>query len=360
MQRRIFMIRFAAVSGLSLLAGCGSELWPRFQSSPHASNANPKSPSPDAASSISDVGVRRDFRVAMLLPGSKDDQGWSTTGYQALMAIGAELGAETLFTENLSELDVPKMAQVIRHYAQDSVDFIIGHGDQFQDPLIVVAEEFPRVKFGITNDYEGNNRNLGGLSFRYGELGYLAGVTAAIASKRQNIGMICGQDTNTGKQEVRGFERGAKVTSPNIKMRSAYVGSWRDPDTAAQIAAQFIEADIDVIVALADLGNKAIFQAAEAAGIYAIGWQVDQYQLSPPTIITSCVQDAAVLMVEAAKQVRIGKWNGKKYRAGIAEGAQYLAPIRHVLSTSEMDQVHNIEESIRRGEIDFLGIRRGA
>lgn len=360
MQRRTFVTQFAAASGLSLLAGCGSDLWPQLLPDPNAPNVNPRSGQPNPPSSGLGTGAHQIFRVAMLLPGTQNDQGWSTTGHQALMAIGAELGAETLFTENLSNLEPAAVAEVIRGYAQNSVDFIIGHGDQFQDILVSLADEFPRVKFGITNDYEGNNRNLGGLSFRYGELGYLSGVTAAIASKRQKIGMICGQDTDTGKQEVRGFERGASATSPNIMLRSAYVGSWRDPDTAAQIAAQFVEAEIDVIVALADLGNSAIFRAAEAAGIYTIGWQIDQYQLSPTTVITSCVQDASVLMVEAAKQVRIGKWSGKKYRAGIAEGAQYLAPIRHALSLSEINQVSDIEESIRRGEIDFLGVRRGA
>lgn len=355
MQRRTFAIQFAAAAGLSLLAGCDSDLWLRFLPTPRASNTGPASQEPDATSA-SEGGAGQTFRVAMLLPGVKDAQGWSTTGYQALMAIGAELGAETFFTEKTPIEDLDVMSKIVHDYAQISVDFIIGHGSDFQNELIVLADEFPHIQFGITNDYGGNNRNLGGLSFRYGELGYLAGATAAIASKTQQVAIIGGQDTDAVKQEVLAFERGAKKINPSIIARSAYVGSWQDPDAAEQLANALITDDVDVIVALADYGNLGIFAAAKAAQVHAIGWQIDQYSLSPGTVITSCIQDASVLMVEAAREVKIGKWNGKKYRVGMTEGAQYLAPIRHVLSPSEIEKIHDIEDAIRRGEIDFLGL----
>ncbi|MDM8515725.1 BMP family ABC transporter substrate-binding protein [Desulfobacterales bacterium HSG16] len=134
-------------------------------------------------------GVLQSFKTAILLPREVNADGWTRAGYAGLLLIKKKLQAEIAYSENIPESE---FEQVFRRYAQDGFDFIIGHGGQFVPAAEVVAKEFPRTKFAITSKYQGNNNNLGALSLREGELGFLAGVIAAVKTKKQKIGFLGG------------------------------------------------------------------------------------------------------------------------------------------------------------------------
>lgn len=289
------------------------------------------------------------FRVAMVLPGPIDDQTWNTSGYEGLLLIEKEMGAQVAYTAELAEEDYEK---VLRQYAQEGYDFIIAHGGQFVPAAEVVTEEFPRTKFVVMTQYAGNNKNLGALSFRDGEMGYLVGVVAALKSRSHKVAFIGGQPFSNIVERSVLFERGARAIDPQIEVTVAWVGSWTDEARAAEIAQELLAGGTDVIVVNANAASLAVHKAAEKAGAYTIGWNLDRSEVAPGTIITSAVQQVPQLLLEGALLVQQGRWEGKQYKFGLHEGVQDLAPFHGLLSPEAEAQVNTIKEQIVTGKID--------
>lgn len=291
------------------------------------------------------------FKVAILLPGEPDDKGWSEAGYEGLQMIHEKLGAKIEHTANASEADAEKVA---RQYANEGFDFIIGHGGEYVAALESVAQEFPRTKFGVVAGYAGNNKNFGAIGFRADEIGYLSGVVAGLKTKTNKVVFIGGIDYPDLQVNAAAFEQGAKAVNPKVAVSTEWVGSWTDADKAKEIALTHIAAGADVLLANADTAALAAVEEAKKAGIYAIGWAVDQHDLAPDTILTSAIQRTPVLFLEAATLVQQGRWEGKQYRFGLQEGAQDLAPFYGLLTAEEEAKVSTIRGDILAGKIDIF------
>jgi hypothetical protein len=56
------------------------------------------------------------FKVAMVLPGPKNDGSWSQSGYEGLKLIETELGAQIAYTDNTGELSGEEIKSIIRDW----------------------------------------------------------------------------------------------------------------------------------------------------------------------------------------------------------------------------------------------------
>ncbi len=299
---------------------------------------------------LAEHGDQQSFKAALLLPRRVDSDGWTKAGYAGLLLIEKELQAEIAYTESVPEAE---FEQVFRQYAQDGFDFIIGHGGQFVPAAEIVAEEFSRTKFAVVTKYAGNNKNLGGLSLRGGELGYLAGVVAALKTKTNKIAYIGGVPHPGGREIGNLFERGAKDTNSAITVSIEWVNSWTDQNKAREIAQKQIEAGTDILFTIASGTSVVIHKIAEKAGVHTIGWIEDLHDLAPNTILTTGIQDIPRLLLKGAKLVRQGHWEGKQYKFGLREGVQYLTPFRGMLSKEQEEQVQAVQHDIIQGKIDL-------
>jgi basic membrane protein A and related proteins len=289
------------------------------------------------------------FRVALLLPGPKDDGSWNETGYQGLQMIQKELKAEIAYTEKAPEAD---FAKLFRQYAENKYDLIIGHGGQFIDAAEKVAQEFPRTKFAVIAQYGGNNKNLGALTFREGEMGYLAGAIAALKTKNQKIAYVGGVEYAHGREKVALFKQGAAAINPAIEVRSEWLGTWSDASKGRTVAQKLVQDGFDVIVADADGAGLGVHQAATKAGIKTLGWTADQYALAPKTILTSCIQQVPLMILKGAALAQTGQWEGKQYKFGLQEGVQNLAPFRGALTAQEEEQIDRLKQEVMIGKIN--------
>lgn len=299
-------------------------------------------------SSSSEPGA---FRVAMLLPGSVDDQSFNTNGYRGLMLIKERLGANIAYTENVPESD---MERLFRQYAREGYDLVIGYGIQFLASIKKAADEFPRTKFMILGYYAGNNRNLGAVSFWQGEIGYLAGSVAGLKTKANKVAFVTGLLYPHQKEKAHLFERGVKAINPAIEVKIVVIGTWKDQDKARIAGQTLIDEGFDIIAVDADSAGVSIHEMARRAGRYTIGWTVDQYELSPGSVLTSALQRAEVVLLEGARIARFGRWEGKQYKFGIRAGVQDLAPFRGALMPEEEETIRKTREELLAGKIDVL------
>ncbi|MBI5723682.1 MAG: BMP family protein [Planctomycetes bacterium] len=294
--------------------------------------------------------ISGNIRVAMILPDSIDDQSWNTAGYNGLMLVKKELGAEVAYSQKVSPAQAPAE---LRRYAAGGFDLIIAHGGQYDGAAEAVAAEFPTVKFMLAEAHPGNNRNLGAISFRNEEMGFLAGAAAGLAS-RGKAAFVGGEDLPHMLQRARAFEQGAKFVNPNIETKVVFLGTWTDQNKGVEAGKALIAEKFDVIVINADTAGKPIHALAREAGIKTIGWIVDQYNLSPRTVITSAVLDNSQLILNGARLVAKGRWEGKQYKFGLKDGVMYMAPLRGSLDNDKAKKLADIRQALLDGLISPL------
>ena len=296
--------------------------------------------------------ANRAFKVALLLPRSINSDAWTRSGYKGLQLIQRELGASVAYKENVSDADFERAYQ---DFAAEGYDFVIGHGAQFVSAAEKAAAAFPRTSFAVVGPYAGNNVNLGGISMREGEMGYLFGAIAAIKTRTKRIAYLGGAENPSGREITAAFARGARSIDPAVRVLIDWVGDFSDAAKARGIARDQIEGGVDVILVLAGAAGEGVHAQAQAAGIFTLAWIEDQSRLAPRAVLTSNVQDVPALLLRGAALASQGRWEGKQYRFGLAEGVQGLAPFHGLLSREEERRVLAIERDLLAGKIDAAG-----
>lgn len=291
------------------------------------------------------------FKVASIFSGSIQDGSWSQANYEGLKLIEKQYNAEITYTENVSETDSEAL---IRRYAQQEYNLVIGHSGGYIQAMEKVAKEFPNIKFALVTSYSGNNKNLGAVAFRSGEVGYLAGALAAIKTKTNKVGYMVGYDYPVYQEEEELFKRGATATKPNIEVYTQFLQTWTDGKKGNQVALDFLEKGVDVIVINADeAGITALKLASEKPEVYGVGWTKDQYNLAPGKILTSVLQNIPELVLKIATLVQQGRWEGKQYKYGLREKIYDFAPFRGTLTAEEEAKFNQIKQDVITGKIDI-------
>lgn len=301
--------------------------------------------------SETDTTTAHGLRVAMITTGAQDDGSWSQAGYEGLQRIQKEFNAQVDFMGL-----VPDEAgeAPLRQYAEEGYDFIIAHSGGYIDAAEKVAADFPRTKFALVTTYPGNNKNLGAVAFRSGEVGYLSGVLAAMKSQSNKVAYMVGYDYPVYKEEAALFRQGAIATKPGIEVTTEFLQTWTDGEKGKEVAQSLVAAGYDGFAINADeAGIEALKAVAEHEGVHIVGWTTDQYELAPNHVLTSVLQDIPELIVNAADLMQQGRWEGKLYKFGLKEGIYDFAPFRGSLTTAEETQFSAIKNQVMTGEIDI-------
>lgn len=289
------------------------------------------------------------IKVALVLPGPIDDRSWSQSGHEGLMLIQHELGAQVAYRASVPPGEAEAL---IRAYAKEGFDFIILHGAQYIPAGERVAKEYPRTHFAVVTSYPGNNVNLGALSFRAGEVGYLTGVVAALKTRTKHVAYLGGERYPITLEDVTLFKKGVEATDASVRVSVEWVNSWSDAAKARRIAMDLVRRGADVLVVNAALASRGALEVAEAQGVHAIGWNLDRYDEAPHAIVTSAIQRVPVLLLKGATLVQAGRWEGRQYKFGLREGAQELAPFRGTLTPEQEAQVRRITQQIETEELE--------
>lgn len=115
---------------------------------------------------------------------------------------------------------------------------IIAVGAGYATALSNVAVDFPSIQFVIVNDASIRRLNVTSLVFSENQGGYLAGVTAALATRTGKIGLV----GTTGSPYEGGFTAGAHYVKKDIMVNTS-LGS----DSALVLTKGLISAGADVI-----------------------------------------------------------------------------------------------------------------
>jgi basic membrane protein A len=160
-----------------------------------------------------------------------------------------------------------------------------------------------------------------GINFQEDQVGYLAGIVAASATKKNVIGQLGGVNSNPAVVKyLQGYALGAKSYNPNINVVTDFFSTgdlkqaYGDPVYGKTFSQQFItQKKVDVVFQVAGATGNGALDAACEAGILAIGVDVDQYQSYPTAqkcIVTSAEKHLSSAVSQTIKAIKAGTAKG--------------------------------------------------
>ncbi|MDH3235689.1 MAG: BMP family protein [Alphaproteobacteria bacterium] len=294
------------------------------------------------------------LKVALVLPGPITDGTFSSAAHKGIKAAEKKYDIKVSIRENTK---FAESEAVLRNYAKDGYDVIIGHGFQFGEPAKKIHKQFPKTWFIVNTTKVSGAPNLASFDNRWGDAGYVAGAVAALISKKGVVGHIGGIPVPVIKEYNEGFLRGAKRMKPNIKVLSAYVGSFSDVAKAKEITRSLIERGADVLTATGNESVMGTIQAAKDAGVMAIGTAFDSAALAPDTIVTTALVNMHVNIDLAIGRIVKGTLKPQNYLLGFNEDGLGLAPYRKFdskLSAADKAKIRQLIADIKAGKVKDL------
>lgn len=257
------------------------------------------------------------LKVALLLSGAANDQGWNQTAYEGTQKACEKYGYELAYTENLEVADI---SAAFADYASAGYDVVIGHGYEFGDPALEVAETYPDTKF-ICTEADASADNVASYVMACEQTAYVEGIIAASTSESGKLGTIGPIPGDSLVKIINGYEDGAKSVNPDIEVQTAWTNSFVDTQLAQEAAKAMIDNGVDVIKHCANACGNGAMTAAVEAGIWCQGDSYDQSSLAPDNILDSAIYNLDVVIDTALGSVADGSFEGDVYNLGMADGA---------------------------------------
>jgi basic membrane protein A len=302
---------------------------------------------------------KRPLKVALLLPGTVTDGTFCSAADKGIKAAEKKFpNIKVTMQENIS---FAQSEEAMRAYARDGFDLVIGHGFQFAEPAAKMYKEFPKVQFIVNTAKVAGAPNLASFDNRWGDAGYYGGFVAAMVTKTGIIGHAGGIPVPVIQEYNEGFERGAKRFNPNVKMLSAYVGSFTDIAKGKEITLSMIERGADVVTAT---GNESVIGTLEAAKekkVMMIGTAYDSAPFAPDTIVATALVNFDVNLEMAISKALDGTLESKNYLLGLNEngiGLSGFGKFDSQISAENKAKVQTLIADIKAGKVaDLPAIR---
>jgi basic membrane protein A len=205
-------------------------------------------------------------RVAVALPGIITDRAFNENVHNGLVMAAEEYGAETAYTENVSQAT---QVEVMSDYARRGYDIVVGAGGEYTDAAKRVAAQFPETTVIVLNGAP--TEGVTTINYNNPEFGYLVGLVAGHVSETGVAAALSAQEFAAFTNVVDGFRRGFQAANPDGQVLVAYTNDWADIAKAKEASFNLISQKADVILPYLDAGWVGVAQAAEERGIHTVG-----------------------------------------------------------------------------------------
>jgi basic membrane protein A len=252
--------------------------------------------------------------------GRFNDRGFNQNQLAGLTRAASKLGVKEVHLQSNSVSDyIPNLTQAVR----DKADIVISAGFLLADATHTMAQKFPNTHFAITDypveappfaDKKGNvlDKNVEGLTYAANESGCLVGVLAAKMAQKAGkkiIGAVMGVKIPPVDIWTAGYKYCAQKAVPGTKVLTGYSQDFVATDKCATVANNQISQGAQVLFQVAGGCGLGTLKAADTAGIWGIGVDVDQYSVAGH-VLTSAIKRVDNGVYQAIAQVKAGKFAG--------------------------------------------------
>jgi basic membrane protein A len=295
--------------------------------------------------------------------GKFNDRSFNQSQLEGLNRAKSDLGVSTLPLQSNQVSDyIPNLTSAVRQNA----DLVISAGFLLADATATMAKKFPDRHFAITDypveappfaDKKGKPlfTNVEGLTYQANESGCLVGNLAANMVKKQGgkqvIGAVGGIKIPPVDIWIAGYKYCAKLANPGITVLVGYSQDFVAADKCKTVAENQISQGAQVLFQVAGGCGLGTLKAADAAGIWGIGVDKDQYN-DAKRVLTSGVKRVDTGVYDVVKQVKDGKFaGGTDLNFNLANGGMDVGKINPAVPQDLIDKMNALKQQIIDGKV---------
>ena len=297
------------------------------------------------------------FKAALVSDvGRFNDKGFNQDQLVGLKLAQKKLHIQIGSAESTSDKDyVPNFTT----FAAQHFNIVIGAGFLLADAEKQVADQFPNVKFAIT-DYDvtgapfNSSKNVMGAQFAVEQSSYLVGCLGALMAKKaggNTISGVGGIPIPAVKQFFAGYVPGARKCVPGIKVNVDYSGSFTEPDKCKALALNQIAAGSKVVYNVAGPCGFGTLDAAKEKHVWGIGVDVDQAYLGPH-VLTSALKRVDTWVYRVIRAAKNGTYRGgTNMYFNLKNGGVGLGKISPKVPKAYIAKIKTLQKLIIKGKI---------
>lgn len=291
------------------------------------------------------------FKIALIIENTIDDKGWCQAMYNGIIQAQKLLPwpIELSYSEKMLPVDAGSAA---RQYAAQGYSIIIGHGAQYKNMILEIAEEFPDITFAFGTSGEIGPKNVFTYMPESEETGYLSGVIAGLTTKSNIVSYVGPVDGGDAARYGRGFVLGVQKVNPTAKIMVAHTGSFSDFVKAGEVAHSQIRAGSDVLTGASQQAIGALRAVSDDAYKNQSIWWVGQdiAQLSTPEGKTKCLAASSynytAVIINVVEKINAGVRGGECIPMNFSNGG-FIFGYNQALSNSISNEARGkVDEAI--------------
>ena len=259
-------------------------------------------------------------KIAVILTGPWDDNSWNNAGYDAVQALEEE-GYETAYSEDVADSDVER---VLRTYADQGFEVIVGHSFSYQDPVFIVSEDYPDTNFAWAGGIARSSENVADYDQPFYEAAYAVGVMAGHLSETGKLGALYGFDIPVCHSMGEALLAGAQTVNPDATISHTAVGDWLDVAKAKEAALAQAEAGVDFWIECGEAPALGAIEAAKEVGGFVTGYAGNMIENGPDVVAVNIYWDLVPMFQQMVADTHSGDFANKYYDYGVQEGAMKL------------------------------------
>lgn len=291
------------------------------------------------------------MKLALILGGSANDGSWNEAGAEGAAEL-KDLGVEVVILEQIPD---PDAERVIRQYAEQNFDLIIGHSFNHQDAIFAVAEEFPDVNFAWAAGIGRFSENVADYDQPFFEAAYLAGILAGDLSSTGQLGALYGFEIPVCKAMGNAFLLGAQQVNPEARLTDVGVGDWYDVGRAKEAALAQAETGVDFWIGCGQGPTWGSIEAAKEVDGFGIGYVRDMTDIGPEVVVASIVWNTEPLFRQMLIDIKSDNYANKYYALGVSENVIQLSinpNFQTQISPEALTLYEETQEKMITGELE--------
>ena len=272
------------------------------------------------------------------------EQQWVSRIHKALQAAQERGDITYVWSENIANTDYER---VMREYAEQGMDLIIGEAFGVERAARNVASEYPDTAFLMGSSLGPQEPNFAVFDNYIHEPSYLTGMVAGRTTQSDVIGMVGGYAIPEVNRLMQAFMEGARAVNADVKFLVTFIGSWYDPPKAKEAAFAMIDKGADVLYA----ERFGVSDAAKERNVKAIGNVIDTSADYPGTILASALWHMEPTVDRAVQAVIDGTFKAENYGqySHMAHGGGSLVMDSGLVPADVQEAVQAKEKEIRDG-----------
>lgn len=300
------------------------------------------------------------MKVALVLPGKKDDVSFNQAMYEGMTAYAEKHSDEIdlKITENVYE--VADITPALMDFADQGYQVIFGHGFQFMDPIVEVGEKYPNTYFLLGTGYKTlDNTAVYDVDLEAG--GYLMGIIAGLATQSNKVGVVGGGEASEIFRGHEGFKLGVKTVNPDAEIQEVYTGDWTDTAGAKEAAVGMYDSGVDVIWHSGDGIGLGVVQAAVEKDKYCLGNVADQVSLGKDNVLSGVIYKWEKVIENIFTDINEGKFKGRDeesrfYWINMENGGLVYGDIndpKGFLTDDDKKQIEDTYQQLKENKIEL-------